>query len=100
MGYGTYVKAGLYFSRQNYDSIEEVEDKIQEYDNCINDIKSKILLMQSSNQIIPQNWKNEPITWIKNMYDDLLEDLEDRIVTKYRLQLLLDNFNTKKFDGY
>lgn len=100
MGYGTYVKVELYFSRQEFKSKDEVEEKIQECNETINDAKSKILLMQSGSLVIPQEWKDEPISWIKSMYDDLFETIEENLIEKYRLELLLRNFDHQEFDGY
>lgn len=100
MGYGTYVNVELYFSRQQFNSKDEVEEKIQECNTAISNAKDKILLMQSGSQIIPEEWKDEPISWIKNMYDDLLEEIEENIIERYRLQVLLDNFSNQEFDGY
>ena len=45
MSWGTDFTADMYLSRQKYDSIYEVEEKIEELRDCNQDIKERMLMM-------------------------------------------------------
>lgn len=78
MGWGVSFKADIYLSRIKK---EDVDDKILEYESNIQNTKETILMYCSSNikDLVPDDWKDEPISFIKNSVDLLWQDLmEDK----------------------
>jgi hypothetical protein len=43
--------------------------------------------------IIDVEWKEEPINWISNQIDDIMESIEEFSYENYRLNLYLDYIN-------
>jgi hypothetical protein len=77
MGWGTDFTTDIFLSRENYRSIYDLEDKIKEDEKDLENIRSKILMFASSNpkDIIPEDWKEEPINFIHREVNNLLDEL-------------------------
>ena len=89
MGWGTDFTAEIYLNRQVFHSSYELDDKIDELENEINDIKGRLLMYASTNvkDIIPDEWKDEPITFIHLRVNEELALLQEKCVELYRLFL-------------
>lgn len=70
--------------------------KIYELEKYIEDDKSKILMFCSANpkDIIPEEWKDEPIVFIYNSVQELFDNIHTNETLLYKLCLLKDNFDT------
>jgi hypothetical protein len=77
MGFGTSFKTEVYLNRQLFSHLSEVEERVEDRRLQIEDIKRRLLMFASSNvrDIVPDDWKEEPINWINNHVGDLLSDL-------------------------
>ena len=40
-------------------------------------------------QIIPEDWSEEPIRWLQNRINELLEQMEEDTITLFKLELLI-----------
>lgn len=79
MGWGTNFNTDVYLSRMTFTDVNDVKDKINENNNYISDLLSQIKMIGSANpkDIIPEDWKEEPIRWISNEIDSLMEQILD-----------------------
>lgn len=95
MGWGIQFKSDIYLSRQEYVTKQEVQDKIDELNKDIDSYKNQIKMFASSNpkDIIPDDWKDEPIRWINNQIEELFLLIDEYTVDNYKLQLYLDYLN-------
>ena len=100
MGWGTSFKKEIYLSRKSFDSIYELEQKIEQNKIWIANIIQKLKMFASANprDIIDPEWKEEPINWLNNQIDDLIEVMEEVSFEKYQLEMYLDYIN-KECDG-
>lgn len=101
MGWGTDFTVDIYLSRQIFNSSFELEDKIKEIEKEINDIKSRILMYGSSNvkDILPEDWNDEPISFIHNSVSTEFESLDEKTIELYKLNLYKEtnpNFDKKQ----
>jgi len=77
MGYGTSFKTEVYLNRQLFSHLLEVEDRVEDRRLQIEDAKRRLLMFASANvrDIVPDDWKEEPINWVNNHVVDLVADL-------------------------
>lgn len=90
MGFGTTLYTGIYFSKEIYKSKREVEDAIEEINNCIGRCKEElkmVALITEPKKFAEDN--EDPIWWIKNKVEDTLDSLEDLYIKLYKLERLL-----------
>lgn len=97
MGWGTSFKTDIYLSRIIFNNKIELEDKIKENKEYISKLIQKLKMFASANpkDIIDLEWKEEPINWISNQIDNLMESIEEFSYENYRLELYLDYINDK-----
>lgn len=100
MEYGIEFKADVYLSRMQFDSIQEVEEKIKENKSDIEDVKQRIKMFVSAtpNSIIPKDWEEEPINWLVNSVNDLFELIEDYTRENVLLNQYVEYLEEKKED--
>ena len=97
MGWGTDFTADIYLNRLIFDSIYELEDTIQNCKDEIEEYNRALLMYASSNpkDIIPEEWKDEPINFMRIEVSRILRELEDEIKhlkdLEYYLQYLKEN---------
>jgi hypothetical protein len=89
MGWGTDFTADVFLNRETYRSEYELDDKIEEIQLDIVNIRAKILMYSSTNikDIIPEDWKDEPINFIYNSVNEELNNLTDNISHLQKLLL-------------
>jgi len=99
MGWGTEFKAEIYLNRQKYNSILEIDDKIEEYEELIEMHKEELLISVALN---PEKVREENdaslIHSIRHHVNDILESLEEVYVELYKLELLKENFGKETTD--
>lgn len=95
MGWGTSFKTDIYLSRQIFHNKYELEQKIEENEKWINDLKQKLKMFAVANpkDIVDPEWKEEPINWLSNQIDNIMEGIEESSYENYRLELYLDYIN-------
>jgi hypothetical protein len=100
MGWGTDFKADLYLSRIIFTSIGEIEDKLKEYDESINNIEAEIKMYASSTpkDIIPDDYKDEPINWLTLRLNELYENYRESLINGFKLSLYLEYVEENKID--
>lgn len=79
MGWGIDFNVDLYIQKENFnEDINQVEDKIEEIQERIRSNQDSILMYASVSpkDIIPKNWEDEPISFIKYNINEILEDLD------------------------
>lgn len=97
MGWGTTFNTEIYLNRMIFQQKWEIEEKIQQNEKYISDSITKLKMFVSANpkDIIDIEWKEEPINWLSNQVDDLIEFIEDTSYENYKLNLYLDYINEK-----
>jgi len=92
MGWGTSFNTDIYLSRMTFTDVNDVNDKIYENRKYIKDLLSQIKMFGSANpkDIIPEDWKEEPMRWISNEIDSLMEQILDYENENLRLGLYAD----------
>lgn len=101
MGWGVSYEREMYLHKQDYnDNPLQVQDKIDELEIEINNTKTKINMFASASpkDLLPKDWIEEPIRWINNEVDELIDYLHECIVHKHQLGLYLEYLNDKKED--
>lgn len=95
MGWGTSFKADIYLSRQIFSSKLDLEFKIEENKKWISNNISKLKMFAAANprDIVDPEWKEEPINWLNNQINDIIESIEESSFENYRLEMYLDYIN-------
>lgn len=95
MGWGTSFNTDIYLSRQIFHSKYELEDRIEQNKKWIENSIQKLKMYASANpkDIVDPEWKQEPINWLSNQIDDIMEGIEEFSYENYRLELYLDYIN-------
>ena len=97
MGFGTAFNTEIYLNRMIFKQKWEVEEKIEQNKKYISDSITKLKMFTSTNprDIVDIEWKEEPINWLSNQVDDLIEFIEEYSFENYKLNLYLDYINEK-----
>lgn len=94
MGFGTTVFTRLYFSHQTYNSLEEIQEKIEELESWIRNEREKIGKFAIMTE--PDKWwrKDEaevgetPMVWVENEIENALNAIEEYREELTRLYIL------------
>lgn len=101
MAWGTTAKAEIYFDRQTYNTKDEVYSRIDEVEDQIKFVESKIGMLIAGNPRELLHTKDcegydlDTVDVVVRQSDEILEWYRDLIVEKYKLGLLLDSFDTR-----
>ena len=89
MGWGTDFNTNIYLNRQVFISKLEVDDKISELTQKIEDNKSLLKMYASSTPsgIIPEDWNDDPIGWINTQINSICDSIEENTIQMYNLKL-------------
>lgn len=100
MGWGTLFKAEIYISREKYSSIDEVNSEIEDINKSIIDYVTKLKMYAIGNipDILPEEGKDDPIFYTNNEISQIVEMLNEDIIRMYKLNLLIEFFDTKSVD--
>jgi predicted RNase H-like nuclease (RuvC/YqgF family) len=98
MGYGIQFKPDIFIPRLTLSTVSELKDKIEETEEYIEDIQRRLLMWASSNprDVIPEDWKNEPINFIRNEVSELIDFLLEESTNLHNLKTLLEYVKTEK----
>ncbi|MFA5366527.1 MAG: hypothetical protein WC333_01195 [Dehalococcoidia bacterium] len=66
--------------------------KLEELDKTIEDIKAQIKMYSSATpkDIMPEDWKEEPINWLSTRLDELFENYEEKVIEMFKISMYLD----------
>ena len=95
MGWSTELFCNIHFNRQTYNSKYEVESQLEEVNNWITTLKEKLrdlAIMTEPRKYCDEETQN-PYYFVVNQFQDCITELEDSIIEKYKLELLLDNWD-------
>jgi hypothetical protein len=92
MSFGTDFKVDIYISRKTFTSIEEVQEYRNELEEEIVRYKSRLQMYVSSNpkDIIPNEWKEEPIRWLQDESLELLTIIEENLNLLFKIDHYLE----------
>jgi hypothetical protein len=98
MSWGIEFSADIYLIREDFKSKAEVEDKIKELEQLLIANREELKMFASANpsDIIPIDWKEEPIRWISERITDLLNEIAELTIKVYQLNLYLEVLNNIK----
>lgn len=93
MGYGIDFKADIYLNRISIENKYQLEDMVQEKEKELITYKEQIMMFVSSNpkDIIPDDWKDEPIRFLQNEVDQIFEGYDEN------MNLLKDLYYYKEY---
>ena len=93
MGWGTQFKADIYINKQVFKSTYELDDKIEELSSTLNMYKALLKQYASATprDIVPKEWEGEPIEWLNNKVDEIVDSFEELQYDLYRLRLFKDH---------
>lgn len=95
MGWGTSFKKEIYLSHKFFNDKYELEVQIEQNKKWIDTNIQKLKMFASANprDIVDIEWKEEPITWLNNQIDEIVESIEETSFENYQLNLYLDYIN-------
>lgn len=94
MSYTTYLHCSIAFIRETYNNKYEVLDDLDVCEKMINYLEGSLRELVMITE--PKKFCNEdedPQAWLSINVRDKLESLEEEYVKRYKLHLLLDNWN-------
>lgn len=95
MGWGSTHKCDVYFSKETIETLNDVELAIEDCDKNIQTIRETILMYSSGNinDIVPKEWDEEKIEFIKirigNLFEELWEN-QDKLSKLYIVKQKLE----------
>ncbi len=97
MGWGIEFKADIYISKQSFNSINDVKNKIESIKNLIEVTKKDILIIASSrpSDCVEKDEVRAPAIVSYDIVNDDLELLGELYNELFLLKLLKDNFDDK-----
>lgn len=96
MGWSTELFCNVSYNRETFNSREEVEDKISDLDKYIESCKKTIrdmALMTEPTKFMDKDSDTNPYYFVTGQVEDNLELLEEYTIERYKLSVLLDNWN-------
>jgi hypothetical protein len=98
MGWGTDFNVDLFLSKEQYSNLGTLEEAIESEELFKTSLEKQILMWASSNvkDIIPKEWKDEPITFINNNVGELLQNYDETCIHIYNLLLYKKSLNKKE----
>lgn len=90
MGWGTTFRTDIYLSKTSFSSKVELDDTIKDLEQDIERHRKEIAMYASVNpkSIIPEDWKEDSITFLYNKVRDLLEMYEEDLIRLHHFYLL------------
>ena len=95
MGWNTELFCNITFNKETYNSKNEVLNEIDHIQKCLESAKQdcrNLLLMTEPKKFCPED--DDPICWMTNLYNSNLELIEEYTITLYKLELLLENWDS------
>lgn len=93
MGWGINFNSDIYLSRISADNQFQLEDLIADKEKYISDLEKELLMYVSANpaELVPKDWEEEKIGFLKNQVETLLEEIKESEVTLFKLYLYKDS---------
>jgi hypothetical protein len=100
MSWGTDFRTDIFISKQVFGSKGDIEMKLEELDKTINGIEAQIKMYASSTpkDIIPDDWKEEPVNWLDIRLNELFENYQEALDERYKIYLYRDYVNENNID--
>ena len=95
MSWSTELFCNISYNRETFNSKYEVEDKLNTVNKYINDCKKvlrDLAIMTEPNKFFNDNPDSDLYNQITINFEDTIELLEEYYIEKYKLLLLLDNW--------
>lgn len=95
MGWQTDLFCNLTFNRETFNSLYEVENRIEELSRYISDLKealSNLAMMTEPSKMLSLEEGENPMGRINVMVKDILTDLEDYYIERWKLEILKDRW--------
>lgn len=95
MSWSTELFCNISYNRETFNSKYEVKDKLNTVNKYINDCKKTLrdlAIMTEPNKFFNDNPDLDPYNQITINFEDTIELLEEYYIEKYKLLLLLDNW--------
>jgi len=98
MAWGTEFNANMQISRTHFKNITELDYEIEKVTSDIASNERLILMYTCSSpkKVVPKDWADEPVQYLKTKVEELLNEIEEQTVYLFKLELLKENFNIKK----
>lgn len=93
MSWGTDFNVNLYISRECFNSKEEVSMRIDEVDSNLYDIRRRLSMIAIADpRILLEKDETDLLYSIDVRMRELMEQYEEDVILKYKLELLYDNW--------
>lgn len=95
MGWYTDLFCNISFNRETFNSKIEVQDRIGETKTYLQNSKDQLrnlVMMTEPQKFCPENY--DPMIWLNGELRDLLDSIEEYSIDLYKLQLLLENWDS------
>lgn len=98
MSWYTILTTNITFSHKTYDKRYEVESDLEETNKIIKMYEDELLSLIMTTEPKKMMSRDEidsfsPIDWLKDKYNTIKEQLEEYYIERYRLNLLLDDWD-------
>lgn len=97
MGWSTNLFCNIEFYKQTFNTHYEVECKLEETNNLIKlneNVLKELTIITEPDKFFTLEEGEDAIDRIRLMFKEALEELNDLYVEKYKLELLLENWET------
>ena len=94
MSWSTELFCNITFSRESFNSKDEVYNRIDELQKCIQTAKDNIrdlVVITEPNKFCQED--DEPLSWLINEYSGYIELIEEYSVELYKLNMLLEHWD-------
>lgn len=94
MGWSSELFCNIHFNKQTYNNKYEVESQLEDLNNWINTCKEKLrdlAIMTEPRKYCDEETQN-PYYFVINEFKDCIDNLEEALIEKYKLELLLENW--------
>jgi hypothetical protein len=100
MGWGTNFKTDIFISKQFFGSKGDIEMRLDELDKTINDIEASLKMYASATpkDIMPEDWKEDPINWFDIKLNELFENYQEAVVKRFKVGLYRDYIEENNID--
>lgn len=93
MGWETRLFTSITYNRKTYNHKYEVESDIEQLDDLINLCKNRLRNLVMITE--PQKFcgEEDPLYYLENNYSEIVEELEEYIIDRHRLHILLGSWD-------
>lgn len=96
MGWSTSLFCNVEFNRETYNSLYEVQDKLDEVNKGIKSCESTLrdlVVCQNPSIFVDKDSQDSPYWTMIRTFEENMELLEEYYIEKYKLLLLIDNWD-------